>query len=66
MWKTVCRKCGWTSGEAYLKSVAEAIGKVHEQDHAGHKVVIEKVSTLGRKPAGKEVSEPHGPGSSKF
>ena len=64
MWLTLCQKCGWTSGEAYLKSVAEAIGKVHEQDHAGHMVVIEKVSTLGRKLARKEDSEPRGPGSS--
>jgi hypothetical protein len=65
MWKTVCRKCGWTSGEAYLKSVAEAIGKVHEEDNAGHRVMMEKVSTLGRKLAEKEDSEPHGPGRSK-
>jgi len=65
MWITVCRKCGWTSGEAYLKSVAEGIGKLHEEDNAGHRVVMEKVSTLGRGLEGKEDSEPHGPGPSK-
>ena len=65
MWKTVCRKCGWTSGEAYLKSVAEAIGKVHEEDHAGHKVVMEKVSTLGRGLEEKEDARPRRPRSSK-
>ena len=65
MWMTVCQKCRWTSGEAYLKSVAEAIGKVHEEDHAGHKVVMEKVSTLGRGLGGKEDSKPHRPKPSK-
>jgi hypothetical protein len=65
MWKTVCRECGWTSGEAYLKSVAEAIGKLHEEDNAGHKVVIEQVSAFGSGLGGKEESEPQGPASSK-
>ncbi len=65
MWKTVCQKCGWTSGEAYLKSVAEAIGKLHEEDNAGHKVEMEQVSTFGSDLEGKEDSEPHGPASSK-
>ncbi len=65
MWMTVCRKCKWTSGEAYLKSVAEAIGKVHEEDHKGHKVVTEKVSTLGRGLEGKEGSKHHRHGPSK-
>ncbi len=65
MWKTVCRNCEWTSGEAYLQSVAEAIGKVHEEDHAGHKVVMKQVSTFGSDLEGKEDSEPHGPASSK-
>lgn len=59
MWKTVCRKCGWTSGEAYLKSVAEAIGKVHEEDNAGHKVEAKQVPTFGSESEGKEDSEPH-------
>ena len=57
MWMTVCGKCGWTSGEAYLKSVAEAIGKVHEEDNAGHKVVTKQVSTFGSEPEGREDSE---------
>ena len=65
MWKTVCRNCEWTSGEAYLQSVAEAIGKVHEEDHAGHKVVMKEVATFGSGPEGREDSEPHGPGPSK-
>jgi len=65
MWMTVCGKCGWTSGEAYLKSVAEAIGKVHEEDNAGHKVVTKQVSTFGSEPEGKEDSERQGPGPSK-
>ncbi len=65
MWKTVCPKCGWTSGEAYLQSVAEAIGRVHEEDNAGHKVVMKQVSTFGSEPEAKEDSEPQGPGSSK-
>ena len=64
-WMTVCGQCGWTSGEAYLKSVAEAIGKVHEEDNAGHKVVTKQVSTFGSEPEGKEDSERQGPGPSK-
>lgn len=64
MWMSVCRKCSWTSGEAYLKSVAEAIGKVHEEDHAGHKTEMKQVSTFGSGREGKEDPEPHGPGSS--
>ena len=65
MWITVCRECGWTSGEAYLKSVAEAIGKVHEDDNDGHRVMMMKVSTLGRGVEGKVDSDPHWPASSK-
>ncbi len=65
MWKTVCRECGWTSGEAYLQSVAEAIGRVHEEDNAGHKVVTEQVSTFGSGLEEKKDSEPQGPASSK-
>jgi hypothetical protein len=65
MWKSVCQKCGWTSGEAYLKSVAEAIGKVHEEDNAGHKTEMKQVSTFGSEPEGKVDSGPQGPGSSK-
>ncbi len=67
MWKTVCRKCKWTSGEAYLKSVAEAIGRVHEEDHAGHKVVMKQVATFGSEHEGhegKDDSESRGPGRS--
>ena len=65
MWKSVCRKCKWTSGEAYLKSVAEAIGRVHEEDNAGHKTEMKQVSTFGSDLEGKEDSEPPGSGSSK-
>ena len=65
MWKSVCQKCGWSSGEAYLKSVAEAIGKVHEEDNAGHKVEMKQVSTFASDLEGKEGTGPHGPGSSK-
>ncbi len=65
MWKTVCRECGWTSGEAYLQSVAEAIGRVHEEDNAGHKVVMKQVSTFGSGLEEKQDSEPQGPASSK-
>lgn len=65
MWKVVCGNCGWTSGEAYLQSVAEAMGKVHEEDNAGHKVVMKQVATFASDLEGKEDSEPHGPKSSK-
>ena len=64
MWKSVCRKCKWTSGEAYLKSVAEAIGRVHEEDNAGHKTEMKQVATFGSEPEGGEGSKPHGPTSS--
>jgi len=46
MWKAVCQQCEWHSGETYLKSVAESIGKVHQEDHAGHMVTLEEVSGL--------------------
>jgi hypothetical protein len=65
MWKTVCQKCKWTSGEAYLQSVAEAIGKLHEEDNAGHKVVMKQVSTFGTEAEEEENSEPQKPGPSK-
>ena len=65
MWKTVCQQCGWTSGEAYLQSVAAAIGKLHEEDNAGHKVAMKEVSTFGRGPDEKDDSKPQGSGPSK-
>ena len=65
MWMTVCQKCRWTSGESYLKSIADAIGKVHEEDNAGHKVVAKQVATFSSDLEGKEDSERHGPASSK-
>lgn len=65
MWISVCRKCGWTSGEAYLKSVAEAIGRVHVEDNAGHKTEMKQVSTFGSGLEEKEDSESQGPGASK-
>ena len=64
MWKTKCQICGWTSGEAYLQSVAQAIGKLHEEDHAGHKVVMKEVSTFGSG-VEEEDSGPQRPGPSK-
>jgi Zn-finger protein len=65
MWESVCQNCGWASGEAYLKSVVDSIGKVHEQDYAGHKVVTKEVSTFASDFEGKEDSERQGPGPSK-
>ena len=65
MWKTVCQTCEWTSGEAYLRSVAEAIGKLHEEDKAGHKVVIKEVSAFGTGAEEEDNSEPQKPGRSK-
>jgi hypothetical protein len=65
MWKTVCQKCEWTSGEAYLQSVAEAIGKLHEEDHAGHKVVMKQVSTFGGGVEEEQNSGPQKPGPFK-
>ena len=64
MWKTVCQKCEWTSGEAYLQSVAEAIGKLHEEDNAGHKVVMKQVSTFGGGVKEEDSSGPQRPGPS--
>ncbi len=64
MWKTVCQQCKWTSGEAYLQSVAEAIGKLHEEDSAGHKVVMKQVSTFGTGVEEEENSGPQKPGPS--
>lgn len=66
MWKTVCQQCKWTSGEAYLQSVAEAIGKLHEEDNAGHKVVMKQVSTFGTGVEEEENSGPQKPGPSKL
>ena len=65
MWKTVCKKCGWTSGEAYLQSVAEAIGRVHEQDNVGHKVEMKQVSMFGGEPEEKNDPKSHESGHSK-
>ena len=65
MWKTVCQQCRWTSGEAYLQSVAEAIGKLHEEDNAGHKVVMKQVSAFGAGVEEEENSGPQKPGPSK-
>ena len=65
MWKTVCPKCGWTSGEAYLQSVAEAIGRIHEEDNPEHKVEMKQVATFASWLEGKEDPGPDGPASSK-
>lgn len=65
MWKTVCQQCWWASGEAYLRSVAEAIGKLHEDDNVGHKVVMKESRTFGSGPEGEEGSKSQGPGPSK-
>ena len=47
MWKAVCQNCKWTSGEGYLQSVIEAVGKLHEEDNAGHKIVMKEVPSFG-------------------
>ena len=65
MWKTVCKQCEWTSGETYLKSVADSIGILHEQDNSGHTVVMQRVATFGAEPEAEDGSEPQGPASSK-
>jgi hypothetical protein len=65
MWKTVCPKCGWTSGETFLQSVADAIGRLHEEDNPEHKVVMKQVATFGSGLQGEEDSEPQDPTSSK-
>jgi hypothetical protein len=65
MWKTVCQQCKWASGEAYLRSVAETIGKLHEDDNAGHKVVMKETRTFGSEPDEAEGSKSPGPGPSK-
>jgi len=65
MWKAKCQSCEWTSGEAYLQSVAQAIGKLHEDDNAGHKVVMKQVSTFGAGDEEEENSRPQKPGPSK-
>ena len=65
MWKAKCQTCEWTSGEAYLKSVAQAIGKLHEEDNAGHKVAMKQVSGFGSEEEEKDSSGPQGPKVSK-
>ena len=62
MWISVCQKCSWTSGETYLQSVAEAIGRVHVEDNAGHTTEVKQVSTLSSGFEGKGDSKPQGPG----
>jgi hypothetical protein len=44
MWRVVCTKCDWHSGEVYLQSMAVSIGRVHEEDNAGHKVTLEEIA----------------------
>jgi hypothetical protein len=56
MWMTICRQCGWTSGERILQDAAESMGKLHAEDHAGHTVgVMEVAGRTGtpRKPNGR-------------
>ena len=65
MWRTVCQNCEWESGEAYSQSVAETIGRLHEEDHAGHKVVMKHLTTFGSDLEGTVNSEPKGLGSTK-
>jgi hypothetical protein len=45
--------------------VAEAIGKLHEEDKAGHKVVMKEVSAFGTGAEEEDNSEPQKPGPSK-
>jgi hypothetical protein len=61
MWKPVCERCEWSSGETYLRSVAEAIGKVREEDNAGHKVAMKQVSTFGGGEEDDATSQRSGP-----
>ncbi len=43
MWMTVCRDCGWTSGECQMDS-AFACGQLHAEDFPGHIVVIKQIA----------------------
>jgi hypothetical protein len=45
--------------------IAEAIGKVHEEDNTGHTVVKKEVSTFASDLEGKEDLKPDAPGPSK-
>jgi hypothetical protein len=65
MWKTVCQQCKWASGEAYLRSVAETIGKLHEDDNAGHQVVMKETRSFGSAPEEEDGSKSSGPGPSR-
>jgi CheY-like chemotaxis protein len=58
-WMTACRNCGWTSGDRQKQRAAEIIGRVHEQDHLGHTVVLKEVPVGARTPkkAGGKKSE---------
>lgn len=61
MWKAVCQQCAWTSGEAYLQSVAEVIGKMHEDGNAGHKVAMKEAWRFGDEHEGDESAKPQKP-----
>jgi hypothetical protein len=52
--KAVCQKCHWTSGDREAQDEADGMGKFHEQDAAGHTVVITEVPDPPRQmpPAG--------------
>ena len=65
MWKAKCQTCEWTSGDSYLHSVAQTIGKLHEEDNKGHKVVMREVSTFGGGDDEEENPTPHKPEPSK-
>lgn len=62
MWKAVCQTCGWASGEAYVQSVAEVIGEMHEVGDTGRKTVLKQARTFEN---GLEEKEGSGPQESK-
>ena len=51
MWETVCvaANCNWSSKTRQLREAAIVLGRLHEEDYPGHKVVLkEKGGTTSR------------------
>jgi len=65
-WMTACRNCGWTSGDRQKQRAAAIIGRVHEQDHLGHTVVLKELPDGERPPkqAGGETPQTQAPTAS--
>jgi hypothetical protein len=42
MWETVCtaKGCTWSSKTRQLQEAALVLGRLHEEDYPGHKVVL--------------------------